>query len=92
MSFYIQQIHVYPEPVNVTILGERIFVDIIKDLHVKCSCIRVDPKSNSVVLTWEDSREGSGKAEADQWCVQKKEGRQPLEVRRNVRMDFPWSL
>lgn len=40
------KIHVHPEHVSVTLLGNRVSADIIKDLERRSSEIQVGPKSN----------------------------------------------
>lgn len=36
--------YVYPEPLNVTLFGKKVFVDVIKDLQMRSSWIRVGHK------------------------------------------------
>ena len=42
--------YVYLEPVNVTFFGKRVFADIVKDLEMKFSLIRVVLESNGKCL------------------------------------------
>lgn len=35
-----------PVPMNVILFGKWVFADAIKDIEIRPSCIRLDPKSN----------------------------------------------